>query len=70
MKVVIDRFEGVFAVCETEDRRTINIEKCKLPPQAKEGDVLNIEASVITIDPESTRERKEAIDNAMNDIWE
>jgi len=70
MKVVIDRFEGMFAICEDENKAVISIEKCKLPPDAKEGDVLIIEDSGIAIDAESTRTRKEAIHEIMKGIWE
>lgn len=35
MKVIIDRFEANYAVCEEEDRTMIDIEKSKLPPGIK-----------------------------------
>jgi hypothetical protein len=70
MKVTIDRFEGNFAVCEKEDRNMIDIEKIKIPPEAKEGDVLNIEGHVITIDIEETNKRKKLIEELTKDLWE
>ena len=69
MKVTIDRFEGNFAVCEKADRTMINIPKEKIPPEAKEGDILIIEGDSIKIDTDSTAKRKKSIDKLMNDLW-
>jgi hypothetical protein len=70
MKVVIDRFEGYFAVCEKEDRTMFNINRGKLPSQTKEGDVLIIEGDTITIDKGETAKRKNAAEKLMDDINE
>ena len=69
MKVTIDRFEGEFAVCEKENRQMIDIEKSKLPAIAKEGDILNIENDIITIDVEATKERTKEIEKLTEDFW-
>lgn len=70
MKVVIDRFEGNHAVCEKQNREMINIERNIIPKEAKEGDVLNIEESVITIDIEETKRRRAEIEELTKDLWE
>ncbi|RKD23651.1 Protein of unknown function [Caminicella sporogenes DSM 14501] len=70
MKVLIDRFEGDYAVCERENREIINIEKYKIPKEAKEGDVLIIENDRIIIDKEETEKRKKEIEALTDDIWE
>ena len=70
MKVIIDRFEGSFAVCEKEGRVMVNIEKVKLPEGAKEGDVLIIEGNKVTVDSEETKNRKQRIEKMMGDLWE
>ncbi|WIF93992.1 DUF3006 domain-containing protein [Caminicella sporogenes] len=70
MKVLIDRFEGDYAVCERENREIINIEKYKIPKEAKEGDVLIIENDRIIIDKEETEKRKKEIEALIDDIWE
>lgn len=70
MKVVIDRFEGNYAVCEKENGEIINIEKDKIPNEAKEGDVLVIENNGIIIDKEETEKRKEEMKKLIDDIWE
>ncbi len=73
MKVVIDRFEGDFAVCEKKDRTMIDIERSKLPFDAKEGDVLDIvldmQDNKIVIDREATNKRKKDIELLTEDLW-
>ena len=69
MKVVIDRFEGIYAVCEKEDRTMINIEIEKLPLKAKEGDVLSITNDSINIDVEETYIRKKEMEELTKDLW-
>lgn len=70
MKVIIDRFEGDFAVCEREDRSMIDIEISKIPSKAKEGDVLDISDDIITIDLEETERRKRKIEELTKDLWD
>ena len=70
MKVTIDRFEGDFAICETEERSMLNINISNLPASVKEGDVLIIEKGSITIDTAATKERKQKIGKLMTDLWE
>jgi len=69
LKVIIDRFEGDFAVCEREDRSMIDIEISKIPSKAKEGYVLDISDDIITIDLEETERRKRKIEELTKDLW-
>jgi hypothetical protein len=69
MKLVIDRFEGAYAVGEKPDRTMVNIPKNKLPPGAKEGDVLIIEGDKIRIDAVETANRKKAAEDLMKGMW-
>ncbi|KOF56976.1 MULTISPECIES: DUF3006 domain-containing protein [Clostridium] len=69
MKVVIDRFEGNYAVCEKEDRTMINIERNLIPKEAKEQDVLFLKEGMIFIDKNSTKKKKNEIDDLMKDMW-
>ena len=69
MKVIIDRFEGDFAVCEKPDRKMLNIKRDKLPPDAKEGDALNIDGDTITIDPAATAARQNAVNKLFSDLF-
>ena len=63
-KLIIDRFEEDFAVCETETLEFINIPKAALPLDAKEGDVI-----AISIDKSETNKRKEKIEGLMNSLF-
>lgn len=69
MKIVIDRFEGDYAVCEKKNREMIDIRKDSIPKEAKEGDVLYIEGNKITIDIEETQKRKKEIDELTKGLW-
>lgn len=69
MKVIIDRFEGGFVVCEKEDRKMIDIKKVEVPVDAKEGDVLEIGKDQITIDVAATEKRKQEIENLAKNLW-
>ena len=64
MKVIIDRFEGEYAIVEIEVGQYAHISKL-LVPNAKEGDLVYIE-----IDKEDTRKRKEDITKLMNSVFE
>lgn len=70
MKVIIDRFEGKYAVCEREDLEIINIERDKIPQEAKEGDVLIIQADKITIYRDGTEQRRRRIEKLMDELWD
>jgi hypothetical protein len=70
MKVIIDRFEGDFAVCEKEDRTMIDIKRILIPKEAKEGAVLNIVDEEITLDLEETEKRRNLVIELTKDLWE
>ena len=61
--LIIDRFEGDFAVVET-DNGMLNIPRSELPASAKEGDTLRL-----IIDADNTNARKKRIDGAMNKLF-
>lgn len=64
MKVIIDRFEGDFAVVEVDVGKCVNIPKV-LIPNSKEGDIVRIEIEKI-----ETEERKKHIQKLMNNVFE
>lgn len=70
MKVIIDRFEGEYAVCEKENLDMIDIEIERLPEGVKEGDILIIEDNNIRIDKDETENRRKRIEELMNDLLE
>jgi hypothetical protein len=55
--LIIDRFEGDFAVVEDGEQRA-EIKRALLPPRAKEGDVLVLENEVYRVDAEATKARR------------
>ena len=70
MRVIIDRFEGLYAVCEKEDRTMMDIKRINLPSGVKEGDVLGIDYGIITIDKGETKKRRREIEKLTEDLWE
>jgi hypothetical protein len=58
MRIVINSFEGDFAICQKESNKTICIKRDRLPKIAKERDVLNIACGEISIDVVETKKRK------------
>ncbi|KOA19368.1 hypothetical protein CLHOM_21590 [Clostridium homopropionicum DSM 5847] len=70
MKVIIDRFEGSYAVCEKDNKQMINIPIASIPPEAREGTILIIKDGKITIDFEETNRRKAEIEELTKDLWQ
>lgn len=62
MKVIIDRFEGEYAVAELPDKSFVNLPKV-LVPDAKEGDVISI-----TVEEGETKARAERIKSLMDKL--
>lgn len=69
MKIIIDRFEGNYAVCETEENKFIDILKSYIPEGAKEGDILTKTDNGYFIEKAETEEKREAIKNRMNRLF-
>jgi hypothetical protein len=63
MKVIIDRFEGSFAVVEMENKVFVNMPKSLVPASAKEGDVISIE-----LDSNETEKRREKIEQLKREV--
>lgn len=66
MRVIIDRIEGLYAICEMDNRKMIEVELKNIPKQAKEGDVLDIEGSFIIINKAETEKRRIEIEELTN----
>lgn len=68
--LVIDRFEGDFAVCEDrESGKMHNIEISKLPQNVKEGDVIKLKNNQYSIDEEKNKEIEERINNKRKNLF-
>ena len=66
---IIDRFEDKFAVCERDDLKFVNIEKDKLPGDAKEGDIITFDGKKYIIDQKKTKARIKDIEELKKDLW-
>lgn len=64
MKIIIDRFEGDFAIVEFEDRTFTNMPKKLIPFGASEGTVL-----IIKVDQEETEKLKAEISRFAKDLF-
>lgn len=65
LKIIIDRFEGDFAVVELDDKGLINMPIELVPEGAKEGDVIEIQ-----INHEETRLIKEEKEKKWLNLWD
>ena len=63
MKVIIDRFEGNFAVVELKDKSFCNMPKLLIPDSAKEGDVVTI-----AIDENETNMRRQVASDLFSEL--
>lgn len=63
MKVILDRFEGDFAILELDVGEVVSVPKV-LVGNASEGDVIKI-----SIEKEETRKRKKKIEELMEDVF-
>lgn len=59
--LIIDRFEGDYAVCEYDDDAFIHIRRSLISQSASEGDVLDFGENLFTINEASTSLRHKTI---------
>ena len=70
-KLIIDRIEGNFAVCEKKDRTMLNLEISKIPEEAKEGSCICIdENGFVSLDYDCAKDRKERTERLLYDLLE
>ena len=68
--LVIDRFEGTYAICEDKDQKFFAIETNELPAGATEGTVLEIDdEGVLHINEEKTAARRSKINKLQDKLW-
>lgn len=68
--LVIDRFEGTYAICENEEQKLFAIETSELPQGAAEGSVLEInEEGAIRINKEKTAARRSKVKKLQDSLW-
>lgn len=64
-KLVVDRIEAGFAVCEIEEGSFADLPLRALPDGIKEGDVIKI-----SVEAEETDKRKKNINKLMNSLFQ
>ena len=61
-RITIDRFDGIYAICEDKDKAFFAVELSELPKGAKSGDVLLItDEGTLEIDVEETERRRQRV---------
>jgi hypothetical protein len=68
--LIIDRFEGDYAVCERADRTTVDIPRNELPRQAQVGDVIQRDGAEWIIDTSTTTSRRKRIADLAAGLWQ
>jgi hypothetical protein len=68
VNAIIIRFEGPLAVCRKDDKSILDIKRFMLPNNAKEGDVLEITDSKISINTAETEKRHKRVEELLDDI--
>ena len=70
MILTVDRIEGAFAVCETEDMKMINISLADLPVGIHEGSVITEENGKYTVSEEAESARRAKLFALQNSIFD
>jgi len=65
--MIIDRFEGEYAVVETE-QGIVNILRSYLPESAREGDVLNYSNGSYSVDTSETNSLREEVRDKLHNL--
>lgn len=68
MRLIIDRIEGEYVVCENSDTREIfNLDRAYFPANAKDGDLIEFADGIVTILNNDENEKR--IKEKMNNLW-
>lgn len=65
--MTIDRFEGDYAVLETEEGM-VNIHRAHLPSSAREGDVVTYSNGGYTVDREATDDLRAEVSSRLHKL--
>lgn len=69
MKLIIDRFEGIYAICELENGAFIDVPKEDIPKEAKEGDILIKTDNGYCVDKTATENKRKEIKERINKLF-
>ena len=69
-KLIIDRFEGTYAICEDQEKKMFAISLNELPQGAKPGDVRQISgAGELSVDQEETQRRRKKMAGLQSKLF-
>ena len=69
-KLIIDRFEGTYAICEDQEKKMFAISLNELPQGARPGDVLQISgAGELSVDQEETQRRRKKMAGLQSKLF-
>lgn len=69
-KIIVDRFEGIYAICEDADKKFFAIETGELPEGAKEGTVLSIsDDGELSVDQDETDARRKKLHDKQGRLF-
>ena len=67
--LIIDRFEGNFAICELDTDTFIHLPLARVPQEAKEGDALVYNGTHFSIDQACTAAREQAVNSKLKRLF-
>lgn len=67
---IVDRIEGDYVVCETEDKSFVDLKIDLFPTGVKAGDVVYEEQGRFLVCKDETEKRNARIRQMMDDLWE
>lgn len=67
--LIVDRFEGEYAVCEYEDEAFIHIRRSLISLDVREGDVLELTGRLFTVDRAATEFRRKLVFEKMSRLF-
>ena len=69
--LIIDRFEGTYAICEGSDQKFFAIEASELPEGAAEGDVLDVNdiEGTLSINAEASAQKRAKVKKLQEKLF-
>lgn len=69
--LTVDRVDGIYAICEDNERKMFAIPTSELPDNVREGDKLEIDdEGIITINAEATAADRASVRAKENNLFE
>lgn len=67
--MIIDRFEGNYAVCEISPDHFVLVGRAAIPPESHEGDVLLFRDGALWVDAQQTAARRARVEGKLNRLF-